>query len=191
MSRTKTFGIGLLLAAGTGLVLWSSCGASQQAPKAGETAPAGPAPAQGTTAPAATPAAPAGAAVEAGTPEGTAPPSATAPQADAGADAERPGSSIVRAVGAGDPRDLALLSRIERELGRNPPPEIHALIERRKQGASRDELTRRARDLPDLQLRVLALRWVEELFGASGAAAPAAPAPGSASPLVKPVTKTR
>lgn len=200
MSRTKTFGIGLLLAAGTALVLWSSCSGSHPEPKAGSD------PAAATTT------APPGAVPEAAATQGATDPSATArgsagngalhdsaagsppsTDADAGsAPPDGPGASIVRAVSASDPKDLAFLARIERELGKSPPPEVHALVERRKQGASRDELTRRSRELPDLQLRVLALRWVDDVFGGADAGtSPAVPASGSASPLVKPVRPVR
>jgi hypothetical protein len=104
------------------------------------------------------------------------------------------GARIAQALAAKHPADLELLGRIERELRREPPPEIHALLRRRAEGASREELVTLARALPDLQLRVLALRWVDEVRPAPGAE-PGAPAvPGASSgapPLVKPITKAR
>jgi hypothetical protein len=194
MSRTRTFGIGLLVAAGAGIALWSSCGSTHKEPSnldapgaATEPAtapphgtPAGSASAAGATLPGAD-----DATADADSAAGGAP----RPHADAGsAPEERSGSSIVRAVSSNDPRDLSLLSRIERELGTDPPPEVHALVASRKQGASRDELTRKARELPDLRLRVLVLRWVDEVLAPPGAPSPpAAPASGSAKPLLKPV----
>ena len=43
--------------------------------------------------------------------------------------------------------------------------------------------------LPDLRLRVLSLRWVDEVRPTTGskAPAPAVPAPGSGAPLLKPI----
>lgn len=100
------------------------------------------------------------------------------------------GSRIARALAASHPADLELLGRIERELQREPPPEVHAMLRRRSEGASRDELLGMARALPDLQLRLLSLRWVDEVRPTrdTGARPPAVPAPGSASPFVKPIT---
>jgi len=67
------------------------------------------------------------------------------------------------------------------------------MIRRRAEGASRDELLGMARALPDLQLRVLGLHWVDEVrpAGNSGARTPAVPTPGSATPLVKPIEPKR
>lgn len=119
--------------------------------------------------------------------------SAEAPPVNSG------GSTVSRALAASQPADLELLGRIERELRREPPPEIHAMLRRRREGASRDELLGMARALPDLQLRVLGLRWVDEVRPAAGAGtgadagsrAPTAPAPGSANPFVKRVEPVR
>ena len=99
------------------------------------------------------------------------------------------GSTINRALHTAHPADLELLGRIERELGRTPPPEVHAMLRRRSQGASREELLGMARALPDLRLRVLSQRWVDEVRPTIGskAPAPAVPAPGSGAPLVKPI----
>jgi hypothetical protein len=91
-------------------------------------------------------------------------PSSTPP--DAG-----PGSQIARAVQGTDPRDLAFLANIERDLKRDPPPEVHALIAARKRGATRDELTLRIRALPDLGVRVLAFRWLDAVAPAADAGA--------------------
>ena len=105
------------------------------------------------------------------------------------------GSFVSRSLAASQPADLKLLGRIERELGREPPPEVHAMLRRRSEGASRDELQAMARALPDLQLRVLALRWVDEVRPAAGGSdtsrAPAVPTPGSATPFVKRVEPVR
>jgi hypothetical protein len=100
------------------------------------------------------------------------------------------GSRIARALAASHPADLELLGRIERELKREPPPEVHAMLRRRSEGATRDELLGMARALPDLQLRLLSLAWVDQVRPTrdSGARPPAVPAPGSGAPLVKPIT---
>jgi hypothetical protein len=114
----------------------------------------------------------------------TAPPSATPTPA---------GSRIASAVANSDPRDLALLMRIERELKRDPPPAVHELVRQRKAGASREALLASARQLPenDLTLRVLVLRWVDEVSPAPGAAPTTKPAvPTSSSSghsLVRPI----
>lgn len=135
---------------------------------------------------------------DAGAPEGDSEPATSAASASASvfndaAPTSSAGSSISRAVAASNPSDLALLGRIERELHKDPPPEVHAMLRRRAEGASRDELVGMARALPDLQLRVLVLRWVDEVRpGANaGARPPAVPAPGSAAPLVKPIEPKR
>lgn len=121
-----------------------------------------------------------------------------APSASANALSDAPpsgsaGNSINRALGASHPPDLALLGRIERELHRDPPPEVHAMLRRRAEGASRDELLGMGRALPDLQLRVLVLRWVDEVRPGpnTGARTPTVPTPGSATPLVKPIEPRR
>lgn len=77
------------------------------------------------------------------------------------------GSRIASAVAGNDPRDLALLSRIERELGQAPSPAVHAILRRRREGAPRAELLDLARALPELPLRVLVIRWLDEVSPAS------------------------
>ena len=91
-------------------------------------------------------------------------PSSPPPSAGAGA-------QIAHAVQASDPRDLELLASVERELKRDPPPEVHALVAARKRGAQRDELTRSIRALPDLGLRVLAFRWLDAVLPSADAGA--------------------
>jgi len=73
---------------------------------------------------------------------------------------------------------LALLSRIERELKRDPPAELHALITAQRRGARRAELLERVRrDLPqDLLLRALVVRWINEVAPDPHAKATATPA---------------
>ena len=95
----------------------------------------------------------------------------------------------MHAVATSDPKDLALLSRIERELGQDPPPAVHALIRRRADGAGRSELVAGAQKLEDLRLRVLVLRWVDEVFPPPGGPkAPAVPGASSSGPsVVKPL----
>lgn len=92
-------------------------------------------------------------------------PSASAPAPEPSASAStRPGARIADAVRSADPHDLELLGSIERELHRNPPPEVHALLSSRQKGADRAELTLQIQALPDLKLRVLALRWLDKVM---------------------------
>lgn len=91
-----------------------------------------------------------------------------------------------------DPRELRLLASIERELKRNPPPEVHALIAEHRRGADRDALITHVQTQfpPDLALRVLTLRWIDDVHpGTGGAAAtrPKTPALGTGPGWVKPV----
>jgi hypothetical protein len=192
--------MGLLVAGGAALVVWSSCSTLKQEPLASPRTSELPAVIS------AAPVRPPGSAAPA-TAEGESPlagpgavgldeeevdESAMPRDEDGRRFGEPQPSNIVRVMSASDPKDLALLQRIERELKRDPPIEVHIMIARRKLGATRDELTRLARELSDLKLRGLALRWVANAFAGSGARArPAAPASGSAAPLVKPVTPVR
>jgi hypothetical protein len=73
------------------------------------------------------------------------------------------GARIANVVATTDPRDLRLLSRIERELGQTPSPAVHAILRRRRDGAQRSELLALARALPELPLRVLVIRWIDEV----------------------------
>jgi hypothetical protein len=116
-------------------------------------------------------------------------PAASGAVARAGSSA---GARIAHAL-ASHPADLTLLTRIERELRLEPPREVHELLRRGAEGAGRDELISLVRALPDLRVRVLALRWVDEVRPPPGGAAPP-PVPGAgsgAAPLVKPITPAR
>jgi hypothetical protein len=197
-SKTKAVGMGVLAAGGATLVVWSSCGTLKQEPVASPRTSEPPAVIS------AAPVRPSGSAAPA-TADGESPlagPGAVGldeEEVDEAAmprdeDGRRPGeqppSNIVRVMSAIDPKDRAFVRRIEREFKRDPPIEVDVMIARRKQGATRDELTRLARELPDRELRGLALWWVAIHFAGSGARAkPAAPA--SAAPLVTPVTPVR
>jgi hypothetical protein len=90
---------------------------------------------------------------------------------------------------------LALLSRIERELKRDPPPAVHALIRLRESGASRYQLLAEADQHfgSDVALRVIVRRWIDE-------AAPGASTPpktlgptqgGGQAPLIKPIAPAK
>jgi len=98
-------------------------------------------------------------------------PSASASASSGEARSVSAGVRIAETVQDADPHDLELLADIERNLKRDPPPEIHALIAARKRGASRDELTRSIRTLPDLRMRVFALRWLDRAMPAADAGA--------------------
>lgn len=84
-------------------------------------------------------------------------------EAPAAGGASSAGSRIGQAMASVDPRDLALLSRIERELGQAPSSAVHAILRRRREGALRSELLSLARALPELPLRVLVIRWIDEV----------------------------
>lgn len=121
---------------------------------------------------------------------GTTPPDVTSAAASAAAPS---GARIITAVANSDPRDLELLTRIERELKRDPPPSVHELIRLRKAGMSAEGLRARARELPDsdLPLRVLVLRWVDSLSGAAQDAAAKPPQPATSGTAPSPVHPIR
>jgi hypothetical protein len=95
-------------------------------------------------------------------------PSATA---SGGAPPAGPGARIAAAVQTSDPRDLELLANIERELRRDPPNEVHAIVAARKRGASRAELASMIGALPDLGLRALTFRWLDTVLPGADAGA--------------------
>jgi hypothetical protein len=91
-----------------------------------------------------------------------------------------------------DPRELPLLADIERELKRDPPAEVHALLAEYRRGADRATLIDhvQSRFPKDLPLRVLALRWIDKVRpGPAGPQGekPRAPAPGSGAGWVAPI----
>jgi hypothetical protein len=115
------------------------------------------------------------------------------PTAPAPSSASSAAAPIIAAVANGDPRDLALLSRIERELKRDPPAAVHALIRLRASGATHGQLLSELdRLIPrDLALRVLVRRWLDEVRP-DGTPAPKSrgPAPrGTHEPRVKPIER--
>jgi hypothetical protein len=103
------------------------------------------------------------------------------------------GARIITAVANSDPRDLELLTSIERELKRDPPPSVHELIQLRKSGMSADALRARARELPDsdLPLRILVLRWVDSISAAAPGAAARPPQPATSGTAPSPVHPIR
>lgn len=167
--RRRTIAVGAVVLAGAALVLFC-CGGHGDRPATTPSEPSATAataraapPSPSATADASA-ANNAGASVAAGS---TKPGDASSPKpSDAGAAPagsarpSGPGALIADTVHTADPRDLELLASIERDVKRDPPPEIHALIAARKRGATRDELTRDIRALPDLRLRVLVMRWL-------------------------------
>jgi len=176
--RRRTLALGAIVLAGAALLLFCCTGhgdrtasapppASSAAPAATEMPPLPPEGAPGATSDAAALDAPNASAGAAARPTPTASASApSSPPPSAGA-----GAQIAHAVQANDPRDLELLASIERELKRDPPPEVHALVAARKRGAQRDELTRSIRALPELGLRVLAFRWLDAVMPSADAGA--------------------
>lgn len=89
--------------------------------------------------------------------------------ASAGAPPAGPGARIASAVQTSDPRDLELLASVERELKRDPPREVHAIVAARKRGASRAELASMIAALPDLGLRALTFRWLDTVLPSADA----------------------
>src|SRR5689334_24708424 len=158
--RQRTLVIGSVVLAGATLVLFCCGGGQREAssPVSGTQPVTSPSDA-GTEAPAATSPAATPSAVSS-----EAAPAASTP-------APSPGARIAQTLSASDPRDLKLLAGIERELHRDPPPKIHALIAARKRGASRDELVRSIQSLADMPLRALAFRWLDEVAPAADAGA--------------------
>lgn len=193
--------VGMLSLALPLLLLWR-CAAQPAPPPAAAPAvarvsavpPAPPLAAAPVTMPRASPRVPASAANDDSTlaPASGATPSPVAPLAAPSPSASSTtAAGIIAAIARRDPRDLALLSRIERELKRDPPPAVHALIRMRESGASRAQLLAEAdKQLgSDLALHVLVRRWIDE--AAPGAAAPPktlGPTQGGGqAPLIKPI----
>jgi hypothetical protein len=76
--------------------------------------------------------------------------------------------------------EVALLASIERDLKREPPPEVHALLGKYRRGADRATLLSSVQhELPnDLALRVTVLRWIDQVRPDPGSHAPAPTVPG-------------
>jgi hypothetical protein len=68
-------------------------------------------------------------------------------------------------------RELSLLAELERDLGGEPPPDVHALLAAHRRGASHADLVERVRQTfpPDLALRALTLRWLDRAFSSESA----------------------
>jgi hypothetical protein len=64
-----------------------------------------------------------------------------------------------------DPRSLALLSTIERDLHRAPPPEVHALVRAHAEGESREQLLARLEQTlaQELSLKLYVRRWIDQV----------------------------
>jgi hypothetical protein len=183
------------------LLLWR-CAAQPAPPPAAATAVAGasalppPPPLDAATAATPQPAAPLAArgASDASAPApapAAAPPPAPSLAAPSPSASSTTAAGVIAAVAHRDPRDLALLSRIERELKRDPPPAVHALIRMREAGASRSQLLAEAdKQLgTDVALRVLVRRWIDEAAPGGAAAPPKTLGPqgGSQDPMIKPI----
>jgi len=96
------------------------------------------------------------------------------PQAIA-ADVEPPAPAASSgALPAIERQELALLASIERDLKREPPPEVHTLLGEYRRGADRASLvTSVQRDFPnDLALRVTVLRWIDQVRPEPGGSPP-------------------
>jgi hypothetical protein len=77
-------------------------------------------------------------------------------------------------------QEIALLASIERDLKREPPPEVHALLGEYRRGADRATLlTSVQREFPnDLPLRVTLLRWIDQVRPEPGHSSRALGVPG-------------
>jgi hypothetical protein len=163
--RPRTLVIGSVVLTGAALVLFC-CGGSQQE---ASSPVQGPAPVQSASADAIVGSPPEGSVASPGPSNTASPATATAPAPSASSPSPGAGSRIAGAVATSDPRDLKLLAGIERDLQRDPPPEIHALIAARKRGAGRDELARMIQGVSDVRMRVFASRWLDEVAPAGDA----------------------
>ena len=170
--RRRTLVIGSVVLGGAALVLFCCTGHGDRPANApAESAPAATTAAVTAPPPSPTPGDSAGSTATAALANGPTEPgdAGAPPPSDAGATPASsarpggPGALIAETVNTADPRDLELLAAIERDTRRDPPAQIHALIAARKRGATRDELTRDIRTLPDLRLRALALRWLDSV----------------------------
>jgi hypothetical protein len=104
------------------------------------------------------------------------PPATSAPGQEPYGSTDNTVNDVARRLAA---EDLALYSRIERELARDVPKEVHALVALKKSGATRQQLASEIqRTIPDLQLRTLLVKWLDDSFGSL--AGPKPPAPGVA-----------
>ena len=90
-------------------------------------------------------------------------------------------------------QELTLLASIERDLKREPPPEVHALLAEYRRGADRAALVSRVqREFPkDLQLRVTTLRWIDEVRPdpSRPSQGSSVPGQGTGSPWVRPIER--
>ena len=77
-------------------------------------------------------------------------------------------------------QERQLRENIERDLKREPPPEVHALLGEYRRGADRASLLASVqREFPnDLALRVTVLRWIDQVRPEPGQSSPAPAAPG-------------
>ena len=127
----------------------------------------------------------------------------TAPAASATATAKAPEASAApsaSAFGSTDntvnqvlttvtPTDLNLYSKVERATQHDVPREVRDLVDAKKNGATRAQLTTQINaTITDRRVRDVLAHWLDDSFGASGAPAPPAPGvvPGSGPAHVKP-----
>jgi hypothetical protein len=93
-------------------------------------------------------------------------------------------------------QELSLLATIERDLKREAPPEVHALLSQYRRGADRSTLLAHVhRNLgTDLPLRVTVLRWIDEVRpdrNQPSHARPPAPGHGTRAGWVRPLERRR
>jgi hypothetical protein len=76
-----------------------------------------------------------------------------------------PTAQAITKANSSDPRSLALLSSIERDLHRAPPPEVHALLNEHARGADRSRLLSLAEQTlaRELTLKLYVRRWIDQV----------------------------
>jgi hypothetical protein len=76
-----------------------------------------------------------------------------------------PESLAISQATSTDPRSLALLSTLERDLHRAPPPEVHALVRAHAEGASREQLLARLEQTlaQEISIKLYVRRWIDEV----------------------------
>lgn len=128
-------------------------------------------------------------------PLGTQPaPASAAPGGEPADDAAQTAASnpVARMMRATDEHDRTLLADIERETGRTPSEPVRQLVQRRRAGASREQLTQQVTALAgDVRERAAARRWLRAVFPAD-ATPVSSPSPGTGGGerRLSPVTRT-
>ena len=130
--------------------------------------------------------APAASATATANPPSAAPEASAAPSASAFGSTDNTVNQVLTTV---TPTDLNLYSKVERATQHDVPREVRDLVDAKKNGATRAQLTTQINaTITDRRVRDVLAHWLDDSFGASGAPAPPAPGvvPGSGPAHVKP-----